>query len=424
MQANDTQKLFYRVLFFYMCAVTLFLTLMPFRFSVNFSDVKWGIWSDAEDIAINIFLFIPLGFLFYLSRFKPVGKFVGYSLIFGLLFSTLIELTQLFLPKRYTTLCDVMMNGVGSWIGGLSIHYLQSFLKQKKTINLRLLPIELPLVNIVYLLIPLIWINSISIGNFGERFWFSLIPIGIGAYIIGEIYRREFENFSLKQFAVLVMLCVGWIFTAESLMLAKRWEDVLVVAALGAAITISTAFRRPVFDGRKVRYEIVVLKRVVPFFLLYLYCVGFYPFRFNFTEWHLQFGLSGIPEDPPVFTIFRLLAYMSALTLLGYMLSQIIARRESEQIAQKTMLALAVIWVPGGVELCRGFHVIYEASVLNFCFGVLASFSGVWIHRLYLGIIRTYLQKKQSLAKQVSPNLFHQMPSPPIKTGIAERYSP
>ena len=424
MQANDTQKLFYRVLFFYMCAVTVFLTLMPFRFSVNFSDVKWGIWSDAEDIAINIFLFIPLGFLFYLSRFKPIGKFAVNALIFGLVFSSFIEITQLFLPKRYTTFCDVLMNGIGAWIGGLSIYYLQRFLTQIKTINLRLLPIELPLVNIVYLLVPLVWINSISIGNFGERFWFSLIPVSIGAYVIGEIYRREFANAGLKQFAVLLMICLGWSFTAESLMLTKRWNDVLIVVTLAAAITTSTAIRKPVFSGRNVRYELAVLKRVVPFFLFYLYCVGFYPFRFNFSEWHLQFGLSGIPEDPPVFTIFRLFAYMSGLTLLGYMLSQIIARRESEQVTQKTMLALAVIWVPGVVELCRGFHLIYQASILNFCFGVLASFSGVWIHRLYLGIIRTYLQKKQSFAKQPTRSLIHQTTPPSTNTGIAERYSP
>jgi hypothetical protein len=115
---------------------------------------------------------------------------------------------------------------------------------------------------------------------------------------------------------------------------------------------------------------------------------------------------------------------MSALTLLGYMLSQIIARRESEQVSQKTMLALVVIWVPGVFELLRGFHKIYEASVLNFIFAVAASFSGVWIHRLYLGIIRAYLHKKQYLVKHPSSEREHLNNSTRFKTRTAEKFSP
>lgn len=67
----------------------------------------------SEDTAVNIALYMPLGFAAYLvfrrSLLAPV--------LLGLLLSSAIEITQLFMPTRFTSMMDVICNVAGSALG-------------------------------------------------------------------------------------------------------------------------------------------------------------------------------------------------------------------------------------------------------------------------------------------------------------------
>lgn len=73
-----------------------------------FWEVRMGYWWD---IALNILLFIPLGFL--------VGKKSWKTVLFGFLLSAFIELTQYFLFLGYCEADDVLNNTIGCGIGTL-----------------------------------------------------------------------------------------------------------------------------------------------------------------------------------------------------------------------------------------------------------------------------------------------------------------
>ena len=75
----------------------------------------------AKDMMINVLGFIPIGMVFYgfLQRFFGLnGKFHLLSAItLCVLLSISIEITQAWIPKRTSSLSDLMLNTLGGWLG-------------------------------------------------------------------------------------------------------------------------------------------------------------------------------------------------------------------------------------------------------------------------------------------------------------------
>jgi hypothetical protein len=78
------------------------------------------IWKNMGDVVVNVFGFIPLGFLFsrYLNRGKWSGKRAFISSIFiAASVSLTIELLQAYLPTRDSSMTDLFCNTLGAGIG-------------------------------------------------------------------------------------------------------------------------------------------------------------------------------------------------------------------------------------------------------------------------------------------------------------------
>jgi glycopeptide antibiotics resistance protein len=73
----------------------------------------------------NVFLFIPVGFLFKLYRRGKIDPYFLITFGAGILISFNIECAQLFLPGRYTQPMDVVTNGSGAWLGALLFKLLE-----------------------------------------------------------------------------------------------------------------------------------------------------------------------------------------------------------------------------------------------------------------------------------------------------------
>ena len=87
--------------------------------------------SDVKDYWQNILLFIPLGvslsLIFGSSRhfFRPIII----CLLFSAAVSSLVEVTQLFLPTRVSNLADIISNSLGGIVGGILFYWRSSILK-------------------------------------------------------------------------------------------------------------------------------------------------------------------------------------------------------------------------------------------------------------------------------------------------------
>ena len=137
----------------YMTLVIAAITLIPFEFKIP-ERIHISLTGSVSDILENIVLFIPLGFLFQLARRRPGGGSLLQALGFGVLVSTAVEACQLFLPGRDSSVIDVATNGLGALLGAAAAAYLRARERQEPVPLL--FAFEMPLMNVVYLLIPLL----------------------------------------------------------------------------------------------------------------------------------------------------------------------------------------------------------------------------------------------------------------------------
>jgi glycopeptide antibiotics resistance protein len=151
--------------------------LLPFDFSIEIFQANLGnierfkpygkpfyIAKNFDAIA-NILFFIPLGIIFYNTRYAFRKKRIilidlSLATLTGLLLSLSIELTQLLIKERTTSLVDIMMNAFGSFLGALIaliFTNIFNYSNRKKIVSFfRNLPSELYLIPFLFIsfLIP------------------------------------------------------------------------------------------------------------------------------------------------------------------------------------------------------------------------------------------------------------------------------
>ncbi len=88
---------------------------------------QWFSRPNLKDVAINIIGFVPLGFFFpaWLRRVKnlPAPCIYGITLLIGACLSLAIELIQVYLPARDSSLMDVFSNILGTALGVFIFKY-------------------------------------------------------------------------------------------------------------------------------------------------------------------------------------------------------------------------------------------------------------------------------------------------------------
>jgi glycopeptide antibiotics resistance protein len=90
-------------------------------------DFRWN-KSFVQDTIVNLFGFVPLGFFFtaFLLKASNWKKKIIYICIVatGFAISLAIELSQIYLPSRYSQLDDVICNSVGTALGIVILHLI------------------------------------------------------------------------------------------------------------------------------------------------------------------------------------------------------------------------------------------------------------------------------------------------------------
>ena len=399
-------------LFFYVFAVVLVITLMPFRFELprRFSIFLGGTLVDS---LTNILLFVPLGFLYRQAHAGAGNRWCWDVLLLGLLVSGFIELAQLFQSGRYSSPYDVLTNGFGAWSGGWL------YLRAKEYLNDKLvgqLALELPLMNLFYLLTPLLWLNGLTAG---EPLYSVPILGAFGCGLLTAIWVNRLKPagvLSANQFACVVG---AWFILASLPTLVKHPKFTVACSIFLAGLSRTPLWQKwlLVCEGR--RFELPTLLRLWPIYAIYLILLVWHPLTWLSANWQFSLGFAEFDDIPGIHPILGLVAYFAAFTLLGYMVAESLGRNPASLRRIFRQVSLSCLVWAGALEFMRGCHPQHIASLARFGMAFGASLYGALLYRLQLVTIQEMLtkhkdtienKKGQSTPKKADSSLFPEEP--------------
>ena len=367
----------------YLVLVTTVITLAPFRFArPAVFTLSWLV--DPADVAANVLLFLPLGFLFRTTTRPPEGVGHAGTVVAACLTSATFEALQLFLPGRFASPVDVLSNTLGAWLGSMLHARIAAQLDGRLV---RGLALELPLMNVVYLLVPLLWLDGFAAGRDAGRLVLSPLLGLAGAIVLAAIWRHRLAERGVLSTAQLAWTTAGWYVVGAAPGLIRRPLLVLAGSALVALVARLEA-ARPLPPAPERRFELSTLRRVWPLLVGYLILSALWPMPWTPGPWHGGWGIADLADMPGITPMLRALEYLAAFTLLGYTVAESRGRREDSAGQRLARLAAASFLSAAALEVLRGFHPAHGASVLILLLTGAVGLYGGLIYRIQLGVIR------------------------------------
>jgi VanZ family protein len=367
----------------YLLLVTAVIALAPFRFARPLeARLSWLV--DPGDVVANVLLFVPLGFLFRLAARAPAQKGHWPTIGAALLASAALETLQLFLPGRFPSPVDVGANTLGAWLGSRLHGRIAAYLGARLV---RGLALELPLLNVVYLLVPLLWLDGFAAGHDARRLVLSPLLGLVGALVLAAVWRHRLAERGVLSPERLAWLAAGWYVVGAAPGLIRRPLLVLGGAVLVAVVARLEAARpTPLVPER--RFELPTLRRVWPVLVGYLIVSALWPLPWTPGAWRAGWGIADLSDMPGVVPMLRALEYLAAFTLLGYTVAEARGRREERPGQRLARLAVACFVATAALESLRGFHPAHGASVLVFLFTGAVGMYGGLLYQMQLAVVR------------------------------------
>ena len=368
-------KILGAALLFYILAVVLAFTLAPFDYSLSaINRINGFLDIQLKDAIKNIILFIPVGFL--LSSILTDKKKYLKSFLFGVSFSSFIEFNQLFIFTRDPGLNDVLTNSIGSLIGCIGYDLIKKNLQKNSKI---LVHFSIPVMNIVILLIPMLWLCSFAVGYESVRIWLLLLLGLMGAILVSEVFiNRISEKMTANTIYFLIMF-VGWYLIGVFPSLVNHPKRIFAFTIL---LTIFIYFRMTfgLKSESDQRFELQTLNKVIPIFSVYILILNQWPLKLPSMDFHFFIIPNVNMEQHYSIEIYRYMEYFTGFTLIGYFISEYV-NRSNNQENRASRVIIWIVAVATALEVLRGFHPSHTATLLHF---VLAVFWGLFGALIYI----------------------------------------
>ena len=392
--ASDTsgRRLGNAVLLYLATAVAV-ITLAPFQFELRPVHGLTGRWG-AFDIVMNVVMFVPVGFVYALSRARErrrAGSFVAGALVVGAVLSGVVELAQVFAPARFPSLFDLASNTVGSLVGAWLASAAMEAARARgdATETVRTLAVDLPLMGLTYLLVPLVWLAALG-ADHPQRIS-ALVPLAMAAaWVIASVF-RSFEDARRSR---ITLVTAAWLLVALLPSFVQRPGPTSTIGLIALATawlrTVAPArFTHEAVDGRPSRrFEAATLRMVAPMFFMYLALSAATPWMAPMEAWSGALGLVPNGQDIADPDIYRALEQIAAFTLLGYAVAEYHGRSRD---GLRELVTRVLVWTAVAsavLQAIRGWHPEHGASGLLFALTILGAIGGTWIYVLQLEHVR------------------------------------
>ena len=387
-----------RVLLAYFLGIIGVITLTPFQFSIPSAvDVlTTGTWFD---VVTNVLLFVPLGFLYPLTRQGENPSALHVFLLGGLL-STTIETVQFFDLDRYTSVLDIVTNASGAGLGALLLGGVNRRIRASPRLVGRL-SLEIPLMGLIYLLVPLLLVTSLSVLEQPLRL-LSLLALGLlGARLLSAVQVHHFGPAGVVRPRAMTVVAAAWaLLGVFPVVLRDPRAGVTLVLVVALAAWFNAS--RPAILGAERRFEADVLRSATPYVVAYFVATATLPLATGIAPWHFAWGLTGSGGDLSR-QMIRLLEPVASIAVLAYMLAEARGRRELPFRRTAARLLAECAGVAAAIEASRGLQRGAGASGIQWALMVGASLVGASIYHSQRERIRSILVHRAPAPGMVVP---------------------
>jgi len=365
----------------YIVLLILVFTWNPFTLALP-EHFSLSLRIGPRDAIRNMLLFLPVGFLYCLTQGSPRG-----AILLGLAISVGAEIGQLFIPARTSSPVDLVTNTAGSWMGAALYDLLATRIAMSPRLVGRL-ALEVPLMGLLYLLVPLLWVNRLT--DDGASRWLLTGLIGIcGAIVLSDTFQQWWGPPGIRSVGRVALAAATWFFVGIGPSLLS--QPIAGVAALSGIALLTAALATVPKPSADHRFERTTLLRLLPVFALYLMLAALWPPLRPIGIWHGILGLTDQIVLEGVSINFRLLEYLAAFTVLGYISAEWRGRAELSWRRDLPRLLLVGIVCALILELLVGFQTGPGASLLRPLIAICGAFFGGAIYHLQRDYVRSLL---------------------------------
>jgi len=298
-----------------------------------------------------------------------------------------IETVQLFIPARTSSVLDILANALGAGLGAV-IHDLLSariVITQGTVGRLRL---ETPLMGLIYLLVPLIWIDVLALNEDSNR-WLLTLLLGIcGAITFSDLFRHWWETTNFRVIGYASLAAGSWFLIGAGPSLLRPFPILIIALGVTLLTAMLTALPRSFPDRR---FELNTLKPLFPVFALYLLLLTLWsPFR-PFDAWHAIFGFTDRITDTSLQSLYPRVEHVAAFTVLGYLIAEWRGRLELPLRQDLPRLFLIATGFALALEFLSGFQSGRGASLVRLVLAVAGALFGGTIYHMSRAHIRFLL---------------------------------
>lgn len=378
--------------FAYLLVITLLVTWAPFDFASRIVHGFTSMWT-LSDLVLNVVMFLPLGFF---GRAAWSGRYAGpwwLAGVWGALLSAGIEVGQLFITDRFSSVYDVATNGLGAAIGALVFDRARPRVNVGST-TVSSFALELPLTGLVMLLVPLLWASGLGSAS-GSRVWLMLPVATFGGALLGAVHGAYLHHTARVSRLMVLVVAALWFVIAALPGAASRWDVLLAgtVLAVGAAgLRSYSASRARVRHGAQ-RVELPTLRLVLPLFACYLVLSSLWPLDAVDGVWRGAWSLAPARAELSTSLLMRAIEHLAAMTIVGYVTAELHGRanRAYRDIWPRVLrVSLALVCV---LEAARGWNTAQGASASLGLLAVAAALFGGWLYHAQRDHVRTLLAR-------------------------------
>jgi hypothetical protein len=361
----------------YLVVLITVLSLLPFQFAMPASVELLQAVSPLSAMVVFV-QFVAYGFLTRRARVGRIGRHLASILLSAGTLALALESAQLFLPGVQASLLHVVTAMLGAAVGALLCERVTGGDTHAHTAVYALL-LQLPLMGLVYLLLPLLWATAATAQGDPQRLCLTLAIGLMGASILGSIARAVRGFTPNRAWWMVPLVVLIWIAVGVGPALLVSWREPI---AITATVTIFGSWRgrwsAPAFTER--RYEVPSLFAAMPFLAAYFIGAGIWPGQ-SFRSYPLMTlgfdsGEAGLALALPLFEAGI------AATVLGYVVAEFYGRSEMYFREGITRVLGWVVVLLMMSEVARSFFGYEGANLVRTVISICAATYGAGLYHL------------------------------------------